>query len=113
VDRRTSSAITLAVTALLVATAAIGCAKHDGTGAGASQPGITAPAALSTPAGMTGETPNPLDTAVPSPSTDPGASGAPGSTADPIDTELSDLDKLLSGLNGALSGADAGPSAGE
>jgi len=113
VDRRTSSVAKLAVTALLIGIAAIGCGKGNGAGAGTGQPNATAPAAVSSQADTSAATPTVTDTGSAIPSSSAGASVAPGASAAPIDGDLSSLDQLINGLNGSLSGADAGSSGGE
>ncbi len=105
----------LATAALLFGAVAIGCAGHNG---GAAQSTGT-PAVQQSQVAGTAPTLEPITSDAPSDSpessaaTDPGATAAPGSTTDPIDTELSQIENQLNGVNGSLSGADAGPSAGE
>jgi hypothetical protein len=108
---RTSSVTKLALTALLVGIAAMGCAGNNGAGAGSGQQASFAPAAQTDQAAD--ETPTAMDGAVPTTSADPNASSAPGGAGVQIDDQLNAIDQALSNLNGSLSGADAGPSAGE
>ena len=114
-DRKAISVARLAVVALLAVMAAVGCANRGG--GGAMHPAGYTPAAQSsqadTAAGAPTATPTPVDTAAASPTNEPGASNAPDATADPVAGDLSDLDRLLSGINSALSGSDPGPLGGE
>ena len=108
-DRKAVSVAGLTAVALLVAVAAFGCANRGG----AVQPAGRAPAvqssqgdkATSTP--TPNPTPTPLDAATTNPTVDPGAAD------DSLAGDLSDLERLLGGINGALSGSEAGPSGGE
>lgn len=109
-DRKAVSVAGLAAVALLVAVAAFGCANR-----GAVQPAGHAPAvqssqgdkAASTPTPTQTPTPTPLDAAATNPTDDRGAAD------DSLAGDLSDLERLLGGINGALSGSEAGPSGGE
>jgi hypothetical protein len=122
VNRQVISITRLAVTALLVGIAVVGCAKQ-GSGAGhptgsmptapASQVAPTAPTLAPTPVGVATE--SPAATASP-PATDtaaPVGTTSPNATTDPLDGSFSDLGNLLNGINSSLSGADAGASGGE
>jgi hypothetical protein len=106
VDRKAVSVAGLAAVALLVAVAAFGCANR-----GAVQPAGHAPAVQSSQGDKAASTPTPsptpLDTAATNPTDDPGAAD------DSLAGDLSDLERLLGGINGALSGSEAGPSGGE
>jgi hypothetical protein len=105
----------LATAALLFGAIAMGCAGHNG--GAAPSPGT--PAVQQSQVAGTAPTLEPITSDAPSDSpessatTDPGVTAAPGSTTDPIDTDLSQIENQLNGVNGSLSGADAGPSAGE
>ena len=107
----------LAAAALLVGVAVLGCANHNGAGAGqpAGQPAVPAPVAQ--PSQVVGPTPalppTPVDSAAPNPTNAPGATDAPAAASDSIDSQLSDLEKQLNGIDGSLSGGAAGPSSGE
>jgi hypothetical protein len=110
VDRKAISVAGLAAVALLVAVAAFGCANR-----GAVQPAGHAPAVQSSQGDKAASTPTPtpVDPVTTDPANDPGATDAPDAAADSLAGDLSDLDRLLSGINGALSGSDPGPSGGE
>jgi pyruvate/2-oxoglutarate dehydrogenase complex dihydrolipoamide acyltransferase (E2) component len=124
VNRPARYVIKLGATALLVGAVAVGCAGHDrgaANGHTSSSPAATAaqtdaaealpPAPVTTVAEAT---PAPADSPAPGDSTaSTGPANAPGATADPLDTNLSDLDQLLNGVNSALSGSDASASGGE
>lgn len=110
-DSRTSSLAKLAVTALLIGIAAVGCGKGNGAGAGQQNP--TSPAVVASQADTPAATPIASEMAGASAGSSASASVAPGSSAAPIDGDLSNLDQLINNLNGSLSGADAGPSGGE
>jgi len=114
VDRKAISVARLAVVALLVAMAAVGCANRGGNGAvqPAGYPLPTAQSSQGDTAAST-PTPTPVDSATTDPANDPGATDAPDATADFLAGDLSDLDRVLSGINNALSGSDPGPSGGE
>jgi hypothetical protein len=110
--QKAASVTRLAATALLVGVAVLGCARHDGAGAG--QPAVSAPAAGPSQVVQTQTlAPTPVDSAPPNPTDAPGATAAPTAASDSIDSQLSDLEKQLNGINGSLSGGDAGPSSGE
>jgi hypothetical protein len=91
----------LAATALLVSVAVLGCATHNRTGAGAGQPAVSVPAA------------GPSQVVETAPTLTPTLTPTPAAASDSIDSQLSDLEKQLNGINGSLSGGDAGPSSGE
>lgn len=126
-NRPVSYVIKLGAAALLVGAIAVGCAGHD-RGAAAGPTGSSpAAAALQTAAAEALQpTPSPTavdatalsnsptdsSTATGTPSA-PGTQSAPGATTDPLDATFSDIDQLLSGVNGALSGNDASTSGGE
>jgi hypothetical protein len=105
VDRKAISVAGLAAVALLVAVAAFGCANRGG----AVQPAGHAPAVQSRQGDKAASTPTltPVDTAATNPTDDPGAAD------DSLAGDLSDLERLLGGINGALSGSEPGPSGGE
>jgi hypothetical protein len=111
--QKAASVTRLAATALLVGVAVLGCANHNGTGAG--QPAV--PATAAQPSQIVGATPTltpiPVASAAPNATNAPGATAAPAAASDSIDSQLSDLEKQLNGINGSLSGGDAGPSSGE
>ena len=114
--RRTSSVTRLALAALLIGFAAIGCAGNSGTGTGSGRQTTMTPAAQTdqtpatgTPATVTGNTAPDHSGALGT----PGTSGAPAAAAPQIDDQLNAIDQSLGNLNGSLSGADAGQSAGE
>jgi len=112
VSSKAISVTRLAVAALLMGILVIGCGRHDGG------PATATPAVQQSQVPGTSPTPGSVPSDAPSGSpdanaTDPGATAAPGSTIDPIDTELSQIENQLNGVNGSLSGSDAGPSAGE
>jgi hypothetical protein len=117
-NRRTGSVTQLVLTALLVGVAAVGCAGNSGTGNGrqvSSAPTApSAPPAAQTDQAQTPEiTPTVTDTAAPGSNGNSATSGTSDVTTPQIDTQLKAIDQALSNLNGSLSGADAGPSAGE
>ena len=111
--QKATSVTRLAATALLVGVAVLGCANHNGARAG--QPAVPAPVAQ--PSQVVGPTPalppTPVDSAAPNPTNAPGATDAPAAASDSIDSQLSDLEKQLNGIDGSLSGGAAGPSSGE
>jgi hypothetical protein len=114
VNRHLSSAGRLAATALLVGVAVVACGRPNGaaqtqpTAAPTAQQSVAdQPAATVQPTAADAATDTPTPTAG---ATDPtGASSAPAAvtTADPLDAQLSNLDNLLNGVNGSLSGSDA------
>lgn len=105
----------LAATTLLVGVAVLACSKPTGTGS--SQPAGSTLTALQSQTDQAAATlvlaPSDAATgsaaAAASPSAATTAAGA--AAGDPLDTQLSNLDDLLNGVNGSLSGSDA--SAGE
>jgi hypothetical protein len=105
--RRTNSVTRLALIALLIGAAAIGCAGKNGAGAGTGQQATIVPAGQTDQAQATDTAPPVSDSAA------PGAPGAPDAAAPQIDAQLNAIDQSLGNLNGSLSGADAGASAGE
>ncbi|HEX7495694.1 MAG TPA: hypothetical protein VF349_03585 [Candidatus Limnocylindrales bacterium] len=119
--RPASYVIRLGATALLVGAVAAGCAGHDRAAANGpigSSPASTAlqtdaaEALQPTPAPTAVDAPAPADSPTDSPTATETPS-APGATTDPLDATFSDIDQLLSGVNGALSGSDASASGGE
>jgi hypothetical protein len=122
VNRPIGSVARLAATALLVGIAAVGCARHDGSGTAqassppAAQPSgavATAPANAPTPVATVADSPVASGSAATSQSPAPVPTGAPAATPDPLDSQLTDINNLLDGVNGWLSGADASTSGGE
>jgi hypothetical protein len=105
VNRKAVSVARLAAVTLLVAVAAFGCANRGGAGQRAGH----VPAAQSSQGEEAASTPipAPVDTAATIPPDDPG--GVDDSLAD----DLSELDRLLGGINSAISGSEAAPSGGE
>jgi hypothetical protein len=105
VDRKAVSVAGLAAVALLVAVTTFGCANRGG----AVQPAGHTPAVRSSQGDKAASTPTPtpVDTAATNPTDDPGAAD------DSLAGDLSDLESSLGGINGALSGSEAGPSGGE
>jgi len=96
-NRRTEVASRLSVALLFVAIAAAGCGQH---GAGPAQPPVSR-----APTVAVG---NPAAASVAA-AGDAGAQATP----DPLDTSISGLNQLLNGIDGSLSGSDAGASGGE
>jgi hypothetical protein len=95
------------VIVLLVGIAVVACGRPNGTAE--DQPASSTPTAQQSQADQ-GAT----DSAAPSSATTDSAarddaatnSAAPAATADPLDTQLSNIDSLLNGVNGSLSGND-------
>jgi len=113
VKHQLSSIGRLAATALLVGVAVVACGRSNG--ATEAQTAATAPAVQQTQAGQTTPTiaPTPIDEATSAPtqgdttsSVAPAASSGAAVTPDPLDTQISNLDSLLNGVNGSLSGSD-------
>lgn len=114
-NRQLSSATRLAAIALLVGIAVVACGRPNG--AADNQPASSRPATQQSQADTVAATLAPTPTDAPTDSAAPGsattdsaaaaASPAPAATADPLDTQLSNLDSLLNGVNGSLSGSDA------
>jgi hypothetical protein len=118
VNRQLRSVSRLAATALLVGVAVLACGRPNGAadnGPAASMPAAQQTTAdqaavtlATTPSDAAADSPTPSDAA-----TDPtGATSAPAVTAaagttDQLDSQLSNLDNLLNGVNGSLSGSDA------
>jgi hypothetical protein len=97
--------------ALLVGIAVMACGKPNDAAGG--QPAGSTPTAQQNPADHAAATlaPTPMDAATDSsaPSDAPTNSPAPAAGAgavDPLDAQLSNLDNLLNGINGSLSGSD-------
>lgn len=124
-NRPASYVIKLGATVLLFGAVAVGCTGHDrgaASGPTSSSPAATALQTDAAEALQPTPSPTAVDATAPShsptdsPTDSPTATrtpSAPGATADPLDTTFSDLDQLLSGVNGALSGSDASTSGGE
>jgi len=118
VNRPVRSVTTLSAAALLLGMAVVGCAGHNGGAvngpagsppvAQAARTGATVPPVPTSAPTTADATATPAD-ATPS----AGSTGAPNATADPLDNLLTNLDQLLNGLNGSLSGSDTGTSGGE
>jgi hypothetical protein len=117
VDRHSSSVTRLAAVALLVGVAVVGCARHNG----AETTAAPTPAAQSSQVVQIASTPEPTatdipaltDSASPGDSADPNATAAAPATPDPLDSELSNLNTLINGVNSSVSSGDAGTSGGE
>ena len=113
-NRQLSSATRLAAIVLLVGIAVVACGRPNG--AADNQPASPTPAAQQSQADPVAATLAPTPTDAPTDSAAPGdaatdsaaqaASPAAAATADPLDTQLSNLDSLLNGVNGSLSGSD-------
>lgn len=113
VNRPVRSVTTLAAAALLLGMAVVGCAGHNG--GAVNGPAGSPPVAQTARTGATEPpVPTPAPTATPADATpSAGSTGAPNATADPLDALLTNLDQLLNGLNGSLSGSGTGTSGGE
>jgi hypothetical protein len=113
VNRQLNSVTRLAATALLLGTVGLACARpNDATG---GQPAGPTSTTQQSPADQPTATlaPAPQDTATDAAAptvaaTDsPAAVGTSGAAAaDPLDSQFSNLDNLLNGVNGSLSGSD-------
>jgi len=110
VNRQPTSVTRLAATALLVGVAVMACGKpNDATG---GRPAGPTPTVQQSQADQAAATPAPTSTSVATYSA--AATVAPVSEAttagaaagDPLDAQLSNLDSLLNGINGSLSGSD-------
>ncbi len=104
-NRQLSSATRLAAIALLVGIAVVACGRPNG--AADNQPASSTPAAQPSQADPVAATitPTPI-----SASTDSAAAaGSPASAApeDSLNAQLSNVDTLINGVNGSLSGSDA------
>jgi hypothetical protein len=109
-----SSVTRLAATALLVGLAVVACGRPNDSGG--NQTAGSTPVAQQSQADQAAATlaPTPMDaaTSVPAASdaaTDSAAAAVPSAAAwaaDPLDTQLSNLENLLNGVNGSLSGSD-------
>jgi hypothetical protein len=116
-NRQVSVITRLAAILLLAGIATVGCAGHNGAGAGqaagstpaihSSQVDQTTPTLAPTP------TESAMDSPTPSSSVATSQADAPGATPDPLDSQLSGIENLLNGVNNSLSGSDAGSSGGE
>ena len=109
-NRQPTSVTRLAATALLVGVAVMACGKpNDATGGGPAGP---TPTVQQSQADQTAATAAPTSTSAATYSA--AATAAPVSEAttagaaagDPLNTQLSNLDSLLNGINGSLSGSD-------
>jgi hypothetical protein len=103
VNHQLSYATRLAAIVLLVGIAVVACGRPNGAADNQS--------ASSTPAAQQSQAdPVETDSAAPgdaaTDSAAQAASPAAAATADPLDTQLSNLDSLLNGVNGSLSGSD-------
>jgi cytoskeletal protein RodZ len=124
VDRQLSSVTRLAVVALLVGVAAIGCGNRSAATPPASIGSTPAPqaTAVDQPTATLASTPTdsatdaastaPTDSAAPSATTVTGGSN-PQPTTDPVTTDITNLNNIINGINGSVSGGDAGTSGGE
>jgi hypothetical protein len=102
VNRRLTSVTRLAATALLVGIAVMACGKpNDATGGRPAGPTPTVQQSQADPAAAT-LAPTPIGAATDSPAATAAGAGA----SDPLDAQLSNLDNLLDGINGSLSGSD-------
>lgn len=102
-NHQLSSATRLAAIVLLVGIAVVACGRPNG--AADNQPASPTPAAQQSQADPVGtDSAAPGDAATDSAAQ--AASPAAAATADPLDTQLSNLDSLLNGVNGSLSGSD-------
>jgi len=109
-----SSVTKLAAAALLVSLSVVACGRPSD--AGGNQAADSTPVAQQSQAdpgaATLAPTPNDAATSVPAPSgapTDSAAAAAPSGAAraaDPLDTQISNLENLLNGVNGSLSGSD-------
>ena len=104
-NRQLSSATRLAVIALLLGIAVVACGRPNG--ATNNQPTSSTPAAQQSQADPAAATLAPTPTYAPTDSTAAAASPAAAATADPLDSQLSNLDSLVNDVNGSLSGSDA------
>jgi hypothetical protein len=112
VNRRLTSVTRLAATALLVGIAVMACGKpNDAAGGRPAGPTPTVQQSQADPAAAT-LAPTPIsaatESAAPSdaPTNSPAATAAGAGASDPLDAQLSNLDNLLDGINGSLSGSD-------
>ena len=99
VNRQLSSVTRLAAVALLFGIAVVACGKPNDAAGGqpaGPTPTVQQPQADQAPA-----------TLAPTPTSAPTDSASAAATADPLDAQLSNLDTLLNGVNGSLSGSDA------
>ncbi|HEX7497079.1 MAG TPA: hypothetical protein VF344_01245 [Candidatus Limnocylindrales bacterium] len=109
-----SSVTRLAATALLVGLAVVACGRPND--AGGNQTADSTPVVQQSQADQAAASlvPTPMDAATDAPApadapTDSAAAAAPSAatgTADPLDTQISNLENLLNGVNGSLSGSD-------
>jgi hypothetical protein len=99
VNRQLSSVTRLAAVALLFGIAVVACGKPNDAAGG--QP------AGPTPTVQQSQADQAPATLAPTPTSAPTDSAAAAATADPLDAQLSNLDTLLNGVNGSLSGSDA------
>jgi hypothetical protein len=121
VKLRISPVTRLAAVTLLVGIAAVGCARHDGSvTSGQSQ--TTTPARQSqaaqasptvAPVAVATDTPAPSESAGPIATGQTGANPGVAETQDPLDGELTNINNLVNGIDGSISGSDAGPAGGE
>ena len=111
-NRQLTSVTRFAATALLVGIAAMACGKpNDAAGGRPAGPTPTVQQSQADPAAAT-LAPTPISAATDSPAPTGAATDSPAATAagagasDPLDAQLSNLDNLLDGINGSLSGSD-------
>lgn len=123
-NRQASTVTVLAAAAMLFGAAVVGCARHEGGATTAPAASIqaaqaTQAEATATPAativdatpGATDSAPSPQPTDAAVPTAPSGVTAA--ATPDPLDGQLANIDQLINGVNGSLSGSDAGTSGGE
>jgi hypothetical protein len=110
VNRQLTSVTRLAATALLVGLVAVACGQPGDATTG--QPAVSTPAAQQSQADQAAATlaPTPIsaltDSAAAATSPASAATAAGAAAGDPLDAQLSNLDSLLNGINGSLSGSD-------
>lgn len=130
VDRQLSSFTRLATVALLVGVAAIGCGNRGGATPAASTGSTPVPQATIVDQPPTTLTPTPTDSATDAASAGPSGSAGPSDSAapsrsigpsaansepttDPVTTDITNLNNIINGIGGSVSGGDAGTSGGE
>ena len=111
VNRQPTSVTRLAATALLVGVAVMACGQpNDATG---GRPAGPTPTVQQSQADQAAATPAPTpisaltDSAAAATSPASAATAAGAAAGDPLDAQLSNLNILLNGVNGSLSGSDA------
>ena len=109
-----SSVTKLAAAALLVSLSVVACGRPNDAGGNTAADSTPVAQQSQADPGAATLAPTPIDaaTSAPAPSgapTDSAAAAAPSGaagTADPLDTQISNLENLLNGVNGSLSGSD-------